>query len=155
MLVKRHKKVFITLLIIAALLLSYPLWPSLVRCQVARLKLVAVLQYQEIIHSDDDKDYVEKNSNGAEKCYFENKQTLHALKKMVLTSQVADLTHASLSPWPTPFYYVGKMQVGGYGNFIYHERFAFYLLNPSIDDRTKLLDYVNQIVQNGEMDGMK
>lgn len=152
---KRHKRVSVIIIIIAALVVTYPVWPSFVRCQVVRLKLAAYLQYQEITHSENDSDYVIPDANGfTSNCYFENKNTLHALKKIVLSSRIDDATGHQLQPWPLPIYYVGKIEVGGYGGLVYHELFHFYILYPSINESNKLHNYVDQIMKNGEMSGM-
>lgn len=153
--VKRHKEASIIVLVICALILSYPLWPGAVRCEIVRYKLAAYLQFQEMIHSEEDKDYMGADINGRQTlCYFENKTTLNTLKIMVLSSRIEDATGHQLSTWPTPMYYVGKVDIGGYGTLVYKELFSFYLLYLSSHNSTKLIDYVDQIMQKGEMDGM-
>ncbi len=152
--IKRHKKLSITLVVILALIVTYPVWPSFVRCEIVRLKMAAYLQFEEIIHSDSDKDYIKKDSYGVEACYFENSQTLNTLKKMAFSSRIEDAANAALSTWPTPFYYVGKTEVGGNGWLVYHELFHFYILYPGEQNTRYLLSYVDQIAINGEMDGM-
>lgn len=93
----------------------------------ARLCFSARIYATSLGADDHSLDYAAEDGN---RIVFQNKDTIKFLSGMVLLGKSEDATGEDLQTWPTPLYFIGDWEIGGYEKLTYWHMGRFYIFSP-------------------------